>query len=116
MLSVGWPVACDRADGVEASLLAPPPFICEYQPRLKSSQWGVKGFDQGNLLASTPAFELLLAVDGGPHIVKRLPVEQAIHIVSTGKTVKDMFFVLEHAILRAAGDADVQVPDRLPIM
>ena len=68
----------------------------------------IQGFDQGNLLASTPAFELLLAVDGRPHIVKRLPIEPAIYIVFTGKTGKDVFFVLEHAILRAPGDADVE--------
>jgi hypothetical protein len=40
MLSVGWPTACGRADGVEASLLAPQSFICEYHPRLKSTQSG----------------------------------------------------------------------------
>jgi hypothetical protein len=40
MLSVGWSGACGRSEGVEASLLAPQSFICEYQPRLKSNQWG----------------------------------------------------------------------------
>src|SRR6266852_7549461 len=40
MLSGGRPVACDRADAVEASLLAPHSFIPGYQSLLKSTQCG----------------------------------------------------------------------------
>jgi hypothetical protein len=115
MLSVGRPVACDRADGVEASLLAPPSFICEYHPRLKSSQWGFRhSLKAIFLLRRQPlsCFSRSMAVS----TVKGLPIEQAIHIVFTGETGRHVFFVLEQAILWGAGNPMYRVPDRLPIM
>jgi hypothetical protein len=66
----------------------------------------IQAFDQGNLLASTPAFELLFAVDGRKHVVKGLLIEQAIHIVFTGETGRHVFFVPEQAILWGAGNVD----------
>jgi len=64
-------------------------------------------FDQGDLLAATPALELFFAGDGFVDIAKRIPVEQALHVIFIGEAFQAVELVLEGALVQVAGDADV---------
>jgi tRNA(Ile)-lysidine synthase len=68
----------------------------------------VHRFNQRDFPFPPPAFQLLLPADRLQHVVVRLPVEQAVHIVFGGEALKRVLFVLKNALIQAAGDADVE--------
>jgi hypothetical protein len=54
---------------------------------------GIDGFDQRDLLRSSPTLQLFLATDGSVHTIKRFPIEQALHVVFVGETLETVKLV-----------------------
>jgi len=67
----------------------------------------IQRFDQGDLLAATPALELFFAGDGFVDIAKRIPVEQALHVIFIGEAFPVVKLVFEGALVQVAGDTDL---------
>lgn len=68
----------------------------------------VGGADQVEFLLAAPAFELLLAGDGGADVDERFGVEQASAAVGFGEAFEGSVLVLLDARVEGAGDADVE--------
>ena len=68
----------------------------------------VGGFDEGDLFAAEPAFDLFFSGDGVACIVEGLEVYQAGDVVFLGETGDEFVFVLVDATLKLAGDAGVE--------
>jgi hypothetical protein len=64
---------------------------------------GIDGFDQRDLLRSSPTLQLFLATDGSVHTIKRFPIEQALHVVFVGETLETVKLVFEGSRVKLAG-------------
>jgi hypothetical protein len=67
----------------------------------------IVSFNQFLFPLPVPFLDLLFARNGGGHVIKDLVVHQTMHLVFLGKTVNDVVPVLEDALDKVAGYADV---------
>ena len=68
----------------------------------------IAAFQQSDFLCARPTLQLLLAGQGLVDIVVGFPVQQADHVIARGESFLVMEFVLEDALVKIAGDSDVQ--------
>ena len=64
-------------------------------------------FDKLDLLLSTPAFDLLLAVYRTSHVIKALEVNQAANMEMAGEALERFIFVLPYTLIEIAGQTGV---------
>ena len=65
-------------------------------------------FDQGDLLLSAPALDLLLTSDGGQDFTERLVVDQSVDVVACRKPLQQLASVLEHQTFQVASHPGIQ--------
>jgi len=68
----------------------------------------IRGFDQGDLLHSPPALDLLFAGDGTANFTEHFEVHKTVDIVTRCKSRQQLAPVLEHSPLKVAGHAGIQ--------
>ena len=64
--------------------------------------------DQCQLLASAPALDLLLALDGSQRIIKLLVVDEPLDSIFSGETLDQSVFVFVHSALQMRRYSDVK--------
>jgi hypothetical protein len=69
---------------------------------------GLQPPDERQLLASPPALELLLAVNGGERLIKYLVVNQPLDSIFPGETVDQFMLVFIQPALQVRGNADLK--------
>jgi hypothetical protein len=69
---------------------------------------GVQPPDERQLLASPPALELLLAVNGGERLIKYLVVNQPLDSIFPGETVDQFMLVFIQPALQVRRNADLK--------
>src|SRR5258707_15694511 len=80
------------------------PFACEIEPLR------IDGFNESNLLGSSPTLELLLTTDSSMHNIEGFPVKQTLNVVFVGESLQAMELVLESSCMEFAGHTDVERP------
>ena len=69
---------------------------------------GIGGFDEGDLFAAEPAFELLLHGNGVVNVLKIGEPDKAIAVVSGCEAGKELALVFQDTAAEFAGDSDVE--------
>ena len=78
------------------------PFLSQILPA-----W-VECFNQSNLLLPPPTFQLLLAIDGFPNIIKALEVNEAIATVLASEPLKLTALVVQNSPVKIVGHSNVK--------
>ena len=73
-------------------------------------------FDEGNLLLSAPAFNLLLTSDGGHDFTENLGVHKSVDVVTCSEPRQKFASVLEHQTFQVAVTPVYSVRDLLAMM